>query len=163
MRPEGALSGGNQNNYFGLDVYGTSNELFIGKPGAGAMTNYVLEDRGGSNQVASGASVVLDQTALLVVKAEFNAYPTPDVFTLYANPSTLGVEPASGVVKTMSDIGAVNQLVIYSTGAFGIDEIREGMTYADVTPVPEPSVLTLFCIAAISWLGFAWRWRTKAS
>jgi hypothetical protein len=60
--------------------------------------------------------------------------PGVDVFTLYTNPRLHRPEPSQGIVKTDLDLGTVSAIGIYSTGAFTIDEIRIGTTYADVLP-----------------------------
>jgi hypothetical protein len=151
LRPEGTLHGGAFNGFFGIVFeQPLEPELFIGKPGGLAINRYVLEDRGGSLQVASNPAPVVDQTVFLVVKAEFAA--GNDQFTLYLNPTPGGPEPATGLVKSGSDIGTVAGVTIYSTGAFSLDEFRLGDTFADVTPaVPEPSSLAV-AFAAITAL-----------
>ncbi|MHC4178738.1 MAG: hypothetical protein ACYSWU_14600 [Planctomycetota bacterium] len=142
LRPEGTLGRGAWNGFFGLYLDGSSNgDLFVGKPGAGAMSRYVLEDRGGARQFASDANVVVDETSLLVLKAEFT--PGLDRFTLYVNPDPIDVEPASGTVKNDMNIFSVNSVVVYSTGAFSMDEVCVGETYSDVIPIPEPCTLML--------------------
>ena len=108
------------------------NDLFVGKPGGGALEHYVLETRGGAGQITSGTATVTGKTTLLVVNAQF--MPGPDVFTLYTNPAA-GRPTVSNVVKTDLDLGVVSRIGIYSTGAFTIDEIRIGTTFADVVPV----------------------------
>jgi hypothetical protein len=55
-----------------------------------------------------------------------------DVFTLYVDPPVKGPEPASGAVKNDLDVGSLSAVGIYSGGAFTMDEIRVGTTYADV-------------------------------
>ena len=75
----------------------------------------------------------MGKTALLVLKAQF-LYGN-DIFTLYANAVPGGPEPGSGTVKSDLDLGVVSNIGIYSTGAFTVDEIRIGTTYADVVPV----------------------------
>lgn len=40
-------------------------------------------------------------------------------------------------------VGSVSALTLFSTGAFSTDELRVGQTFADVTPVPEPSLVAL--------------------
>jgi hypothetical protein len=83
---------------------------------------------------------VIGQTALLVVKAVFGQ--TLDTFTLYVNPAPGGAEPTSGFTKRDANLSTVTGLTIYSTGGFGMDEIRVGETFQDVTPaVPEPGVI----------------------
>ena len=133
LRPDGVLSNGIFNGFFGVTLNGSlSNDLFIGKPGGGALDQYVLETRGGSGQVASGTSTDVGHIALLVVKAQFQ--PGNDIFTLYANPKPGASEPSSGAVKSDVDLGTVSKIGIYSSGAFTVDEIRVGTTYDDVAP-----------------------------
>jgi hypothetical protein len=148
LRPEGTLGAGAFNGFFGVTLETAGEpELYFGKPGDGAIGQYVVEDRGGAGQVSSGVPAVVGQAALLVLKAQFN--PGNDVFTLYVNPAPGGPEPAAGAVKSGSNVGPVTGLTIYSTGAFSIDEIRMGDTFADVTPVvPEPSAALCLCLAA---------------
>jgi hypothetical protein len=67
-----------------------------------------------------------------VVKAQFMA--GNDVFTLYTNPVPGEAEPFAGAMKSDLDLGTVSRIGIYSTGAFDVDEIRIGATYASVTP-----------------------------
>jgi hypothetical protein len=130
IQPRGTLDDGIFNGFFGLTLNGSlGNDLFIGKPGAGVMEQYVLESRGGAGQVPSGIPTVVGRTALLVVKAQFLA--GNDVFTLYVNPSPRKPEPASNVVKSDVDLGTLSKIGIYSSGAFVIDEIRIGTTFAD--------------------------------
>jgi hypothetical protein len=148
LRPEGILNQGNSNGFLGLVLESpTEPEVFFGKPGGGAIGQYVVEDRGGTGQFASNTPAVVNQTALLVLKAQFTQQN--DVFTLYVNPTPGGPEPASGVVKNDSNLGTVNGLTIYSTGAFSVDEIRVGDTFADVTPVPEPSSAAAVGVASL--------------
>jgi hypothetical protein len=128
-------------SFFGLTLNGSlGNDLFIGKPGGGAIDEYVVEHRGGFGQLTSGVPAVVGRTALLVVKAQFMA--GNDVFTLYVNPEPGRPEPSSTVVKTDLNLGTVSRIGIYSVGAFLIDEIRIGTTFADVVPrgdnTPDP-------------------------
>ena len=133
LRPQGTLHGGVFNGFFGITLAGgPANELFVGKPGGLAMGEYVIEHRGGFGQVSSGVPTVVGTTALLVVRMEFLA--GNDLFTLHVNPKPGDPEPASGAVKTDLDLGVVNVLGIYSTGAFAVDEIRIGNSFAEVTP-----------------------------
>jgi hypothetical protein len=129
LRPEGTLTAG---GFFGLTLETAGEpELFFGRPGNG-VNQYVVEDRGGAGQVSSGVDAVLGESVLLVLEAQFLA--GNDVFTLYVNPTPGGPEPLSGAVKSNSNVGPVNGLTIYSAGAFSIDELRVGDTFADVTP-----------------------------
>jgi len=132
LRPDGVLSDGIFNGFFGVTLNGVSNDLFIGKPGGGALDQYVLETRGGIGQVPSGTSTYAGHAALLVVKAQFVS--GNDVFTLYTNPKPGSTEPSSGTVKSDLDLGVVSKIGVYSSGAFTVDEIRIGTTYEDVVP-----------------------------
>lgn len=153
LRPEGVLHEGAFNGFFGVTLETAGEpELFVGKPGGGAIGNYVIEDRGGSGQAVSNFLAVPGQTVLLVLKAEFNpGGAANDRFTLWVNPTPGGAEPSSfSVLKFNSDLGMVTGLTLYSTGAFSIDELRVGDTFADVTPVvPEPGTATALGAAGI--------------
>jgi len=152
LRPEGALDAGIFNGFFGLilhrpEAFPGANpeppELFVGKPGADAVHEYVLENRGGANQVASGVQVEIGKIAFLVIKAEFTEATAK--FTLYLNPTPGCLEPAEGLVKEDIDSGTISDLTIYSSGEFSMDELRVGNTFADVTPVAPAAPLTLSC------------------
>jgi hypothetical protein len=163
LRPEGTLHGGALSGFFGLYLDASPStgdrDLFIGKPGGGALSNWVVEERGGGGQVASPVGVVIGQTTLLVLKAEFR--PGNDRFTLFINPSPLSPEPLTGILKQDMDIGAVDGVVLYSTGAHSVDEIRWGTTFADVTPVPEPGTIALTVVAVFAGACAAWRTRRR--
>jgi len=133
LEPRGTLNNGVFNGFFGVTLNGSlGNDLFIGKPGGGAAGDYVMETRGGFGQVASGLATVVGRPALLVVKAQF--LPGNDQFTLYTNPKAGQSEPVSSLVKADLDLGTVTHIGIYSSGAFAVDEIRIGTTFADVVP-----------------------------
>lgn len=133
IQPLGTLHAGIFNGFFGLTLNGSlGNELFVGKPGGGAVAQYVLEHRGGFGQVPSNGSTTTGRTTLLVLKAEF--LPGNDLFTLYVNPAAGRAEPSSGAVKADLDLGTVSRIGIYSTGAFAIDEIRIATSYAEALP-----------------------------
>jgi hypothetical protein len=152
LRPEGAINEGIFNGFFGLNLESPDEpELFTGKPGGDALTQYIIEDRGGSNQHASPIPVVIGQTALLVVKAEF--LNPLDRFTLYVNPTPGAPEPLVGTIKFDSSLSTVSSFTLYSTGAFSVDELRLGETFADVTPtVPEPAALAIVLLPALAAL-----------
>jgi hypothetical protein len=167
LRPDGPLTGGTFNNYFGLYLNSsTGNDVFFGKPGNGPITDYDVESRGGTLQADSGVAAVTGQTVLLVLRADFAA--GIDKFTLYVNPTPGGTEPLSGTVKQDTDIANVSGLTLYSTGAFSADEIRVGTTYADVVPispaaVPEPASIVLVATAGLMGIGYALRCRKRAA
>jgi hypothetical protein len=87
--------------------------------------------------VQSAVTPVVGETVLLVVRADLQ--PGTDVFTLYVNPDPCQPEPASGVVKSDLDLGDVSAIVIYSTGAFSLDELRLGSTFEAVMRDGGPS------------------------
>lgn len=149
VRPEGTLNAGAFNGFFGIYLDGTNDDLFVGKPGGNVISNYVIEERGGSFQTPTASPVVLNQTALLVVRADLG--PAFDSFRLYVNPTPGAPEPTFAAATLNSlDLGTVTGLVLYSTGAHSLDEIRWGETFADVTPVPEPDALPLIAIGGIA-------------
>src|SRR5579863_6226907 len=141
VEPQGILGDGIFNGFFGV-LLGTNtanlpDNLFIGKPGSSASAAYDLETRGGIGAVSSNVTPVVGDTALLVVKVELLA-GGDDRFTLYVNPVVGAAEPASGFVKTDLNLSSgpnigINSLFVYSSGAFALDEIRVGTTFADVT------------------------------
>src|SRR6185503_2660289 len=152
LRPEGTLDAGIFSGFFGMilhrpDTFPGANpeprELFVGKPGGNAVHEYVLENRGGSGQVASGVPVEIGTTAFIVIKAEFTE--GNDTFTLYVNPSPGCPEPGQGIVKQDIDGGMITELTIYSSGEFSMDELRVGNTFADGTPVAPTAPLTINC------------------
>jgi hypothetical protein len=153
VRPEGTLHGGAFNGFFGLSLMSAAEllpyrdpggtfgsrlrsprglELFVSKPGGGATNEWVLEDRGGNNQVASGKQIRLGETFLIVVRMDFAV--RGDTFTIHVNPVVGGPEPTNGAAKTDTRMGLVDRVVLYSTGACSIDEIRIGDTFESVTP-----------------------------
>lgn len=133
-RADGTLHSGLFNGPFGLRLIGSgAGHLFVGKPGGGATTRYVLEDAGGQRQRATSVVVPRSEPRLLVVKCEFRA--GNDRFSLFVNPQPDGVEPSTpDVVKEDLDVGFVSGLGLNSAGAWLLDELRVGTTWQSVTP-----------------------------
>ena len=129
-----------------------SQDLFIGKTSG---SNFGIEDRGGNNSHMSSTAAAIGVSNLLVVRAEFSA-SGPDKFTLYVNPTNASM--GEGIVKQDSELGMVNSVSIYSTGAFSLDELRIGTALGDVMPagesigasaVPEPASVLMLGIASL--------------
>jgi hypothetical protein len=81
---------------------------------------------------AAGTTVEVGEEYLLVLSADFTT--GNDLFTLYVNPTPGAAEPASGTIKNDFNIGTINDIFLYATGAFSIDEVRNGSNFADVVP-----------------------------
>ncbi len=78
-------------------------------------------------------------TYLVVIKYDFNG-ASPDIATLWVNPSSLGgSEPAGGVTNSSGTTGQTTFASVFlrnttATPKADIDEIRVGSTWAEVTP-----------------------------
>ena len=126
----------------------TSGRLFIGDSGAAspAADTWSLERAGGGTLVSSNFSVSTFPTVLLAVRIQFQ--PGADSVQLYVNRPPGGGTPASvdaflGNLDLNPSNGAVTDFGFWygGDGGYQIDEIRIGLTYADVTLVPEPGLL----------------------
>lgn len=128
------------NGVFGVWVDGIGDDLVAV---AGSRPSIYMIERFGDNQTgpSSNVTAVSGQTALAVLKLQLQ--PGADTFTLYVNPIPGFPEPQAGTVKDDLDIGGVRGLGFAATGAFSLDEIRWGDTYADVAPGNPPSVVEL--------------------
>jgi hypothetical protein len=109
---------------------GRGRELSIGK--SGTANDYVIGQRGGIGRTASGLGPMLGRTVFIVVKMEFRK--GPDRYTMYVNPIPGLPEPAKGIVKEDLDLEPTNMVILYSRGAWSVDELRIGTTWPDVTP-----------------------------
>ncbi|MEN9676734.1 MAG: hypothetical protein RIS76_2630, partial [Verrucomicrobiota bacterium] len=101
VRPDNSVT---PTGYFGLlALGGLGRDLFLGKPGGGNVTRYVLETAGGGQQVRSAKTVSVAEISLLVLKLEF--LPGNDRVSLFVNPP-LGIEPGvADAVKGDLDLG----------------------------------------------------------
>ncbi|HXI85013.1 MAG TPA: hypothetical protein VNL17_13075 [Verrucomicrobiae bacterium] len=147
-------------NYYGLLFLsnggntGDGHNLFAGKNGSGLnwgleySTNVISGNTTNLSFVDtySGVPATANQTAFLVVRVDFN-FGTPDVFSLYVNPTPGGPEPATPDAVLTNDIGTQNgvEMLTGNGGAAFFDEIRLGATFASVTPTTsatDPNLLT---------------------
>ena len=135
MQPEGKLGDGPLNGFFGLCLRSKGGELFLGKPGNEALDKWVMEERGGRAQVATASPVVANRATLLVLKIEYKG--GNDRLSLYVNPRPGEAEPTNGTVKDHADLGVTDTVLLYSTGAFSMDELRAGETFQSVLPMKE--------------------------
>ncbi|HEY8428272.1 MAG TPA: hypothetical protein VIL20_07850 [Sandaracinaceae bacterium] len=154
VRPEETVGDGAFGGFFGLVLERpTEPELFVGKGGGSSL--YALENRGGSSIVSTGIEATAGVTHLLVLKIE--SFDGADTITLYVDPVPGEPEPATGIVKNDIDLSGTTALTLYSSGAFSLDEIRVGDTFASVTPVPEPSSAHATALVALLLLAGARR------
>ena len=130
VRPDGTPAA---SAYLGFRLLGSLNaDLFVGKPGGGSAQRYVLENAGGTRQVATAQPVTPNTVSLLVLKLEF--FPGIDRISLFVNPPP-GIEPAvAAAVKQNLDLGLVAGLALNSAATWSVDELRLGTTWASVTP-----------------------------
>ncbi len=142
----GLTVGGDYFMHFGATA-GNSVTTFGGRLGAKSMNagaNYrfmIQNTSGGSpNFTDFPQDLVFGTTYLIVVKYDKSTAPT--TATLWVNPVSLGgAESAGGVTNTSgtSTFNTFGSVCFRNNGAtpkLGIDEVRVGATWADVTPLP---------------------------
>lgn len=112
-------------------------------------TSYTLQAAANPDFNGPGAS----DPFLLAAKVNWNPDGTPDEIYVF-NITDLTTEPdeADALASDTFDMSLANQqslgiLNIGETQIDGFDEIRFGTTFASVTPIPEPSALTLLGLA----------------
>ena len=159
MQPEGTLGQGMFGGFFGIQFDGTVNpDLVTGWPGDVSLA-YGMDQIGGVGRVSSTVFPVVGTPTLLVIKMEF--LNGNDRFTLYVNP-TSSTEPGTGLIKTDNDAGLIRHIALQSGGAFGVDELRLGTSFADVVPgltsVPEPEHWAMLTGVALLAIGCGRRW-----
>ena len=152
------------NHYYGLQLFsnggntGDGHDLFIGKNGSGLNwgLQYSSNDVTGASNVFvnafSGVAAAANQTVLLVVRIDFN-FGSPDVFSLYVNPTPGGTEPAVASAIITNDIGTQNGVGLNSGngGQAFFDEVRLGGTFASVTPTTSAVDPNLFTYEAFAY------------
>jgi hypothetical protein len=123
-----------------------------------------------SSFVWAAGDYTTSDTIFLVGSYTFNPNTDDDVSQLWINPDSstfaAGSAPAGSISSvTGGDIARVASFVLYDRSANEpaagqIDDLRFGLSWADVTPVPEPASLSL---GALGLAYLAWRLRRKSS
>lgn len=142
MQAEDVVGDGAFNGWFAFTLRAGARNVTVGKDSF--SNKYKVE--GNLGEIAlSDIEVISNQAHLFVVRADF--LPGSDVFRLYIDPPTGQPEPLSADA-TMStfDLGTATTVGLDGPGAFGFDELRIGTSWNDVTPTPEPSLLSLLSI-----------------
>jgi len=133
---------------------------------SGSGFNIGVSKASDSTAVYDAVDHPLNTTQFVVVKYQFGAAATvDDSVTIWINPSSStfgGADPAGGITNTAgADITAdlirsfllrQGNTTATQTPAVIADELRIGTTFADVTPVPEPSVIGLSALAGVGLL-----------
>jgi hypothetical protein len=153
LQRQNAGNGGTTDPDYGGLVIGSSgnkaNNLFVGKPGAGSNTKYAIEAEDGSAQDPSSVDFSGD-VAFLAVKITFHTGGAEDI-ALYVNPTPGAAENTlTANANTQVELSLFNDWHI-STGVNAVwlfDELMIGTSYADVSPVPEPTAGLLAISAA---------------
>jgi len=121
--------------------------------GAGASGNPygAFSDVNGGSFTAFGSDPV-GSANLIVLKFTFGAGAT-DVVDIFLNPDPAAAEPAATVTLAAGNY-AFDRLGFaqFVSRTQSIDEIRLGDTFADVTPVPEPTSLVLLGLGGVMML-----------
>ena len=100
----------------------------------------------------TGTILTPGQTYLVVDEYNFDA----KVATLYLNPTPGGSQPAASLTISSTSATAIDDVGFKAqagTGAYLVDNLRIGTTWADVTPgvaVPEPSAFALMGFGCLS-------------
>jgi hypothetical protein len=109
---------------------------------------------------AGTIALALNTTYFVVVKYQFVDGVNNDIASIYVNPTPLGDEPLWSNMSTNTGTDATSGLnmvgfkaqTAVSQGDYIIDNLRVGTTWADVTPVPEPSTLALVGFGVVGWV-----------
>jgi hypothetical protein len=142
-------------NHAGFSLFsaanGTGNELFLGKPGS--ATNWGMDTSSAAAAQRTGAVTVTgDRDALLLYKLVYTG--TSAAISMWVNPDDLTNESTLGTADATSTETGISNFVSMrvSTGGnatgFQFDEFRIADNFAQVVPVPEPTMLGLGVIGA---------------
>ncbi len=109
---------------------------------------------GGGGNNTSGGTLALNTDYRVVIRITYDVSGTTDRLNLWVNPTsesdaTTITNYEASMIRGQFSTGGINGISIFGdslenfTPAF-VDDIRVGNTFADVLPVPEPTVLALF-------------------
>jgi hypothetical protein len=132
---------GGTNGAIILNIFGqpTFNNLYAGYL-YGGTNGWGLQSS--TNQNLSNVPVVSNQTAFLVVRANWAPPGNPSTILLYVNPTPGAPEPATANATNIFTESADQnglELLCQNGAAATFDEIRVGTNYADVTPFVQVS------------------------
>lgn len=163
------ITGQSAKNSQVLSLYNnTVEQLAIG---VNASTVYGLSVRTNGATTSTGNPAVSTSVApnnlthFIAVRLQLVAGTGNSTFTVYVDPDPAsfgGTEPTGGQTGLYTGNGAqpfsFNRIRLgeFSGATTSFDEFRVGDTWADVTPVPEPSCAALLLLGG---LGFTRRWR----
>lgn len=115
----------------------------------------------GTNGFATPRGPDPANTVFIVLRLDFDNTTAADTGYAWFNPS-LGLEPllSTAVTNTAADLTSVNALRFQSGNQNGngtnavwiLDEVRVGLSWADVSPIPEPTVFVLGGLGALALL-----------
>ena len=109
----------------------------------------------------SAVTAVTNETVFAVLKLRYSSAANDDAVDLWVNPSDLSSEAGSTNFVTISGFDFLHNSaknIVFSsysgTGTASWDEMRVGSTWADVTPVPEPSTVALLGLTGIAAIAY---------
>jgi hypothetical protein len=151
----------NYQRVFSLSLFtGTTEQASVGELSNDPADVWALNSDLTTFAPSAHTTTPLDTQSFLLVRLDFIAGVSTDKAYLWVNPDLSLGEPALGTeAATITDELSFNRIRLtvggsQNTGATAtasglFDEIRVGDTFADVTPVPEPSSLcsALLCLA----------------
>lgn len=117
----------------------------------------------------TGVSINTTYTVMGRIDWNTGMFGTRDPFTIWVNPQSL-TEPVGGInlVGFLGDPSTINSVYLlqrsFGTGlsdAVYFDEIRLGSTWADLQPIPEPSMIAYVMAGFVAWIAILRHQRRK--